>query len=51
MRLLFGNLNNWASFLSTSKGLFKEPKLKELEEMVEIIFQKENIIRELLLVY
>lgn len=32
--------NICASFLSTSKGLFKEPKLKGLEERVEIIFQK-----------
>lgn len=30
---------NWESFLSTNEGLFKEPKIKELEEMVEKIHQ------------
>jgi len=40
--------NNWESFLSTSEGLFMEPKLQGLEEMVEIIFQKANYNKDLL---
>ncbi|MDQ0226201.1 hypothetical protein [Metabacillus niabensis] len=40
---------NWESFLSTSKGLFIEPKLESLEEMVEKIYQKTKYDKKMLL--
>ena len=39
---------NWESFLSTSEGLFMDPKLQGLEEMAEIISQKTKYNKDLL---
>ncbi|WP_433747624.1 hypothetical protein [Falsibacillus pallidus] len=40
---------NWESFLSTSHGLFKEPKLGQIEEWAELISQKTNYNKEIVL--
>lgn len=39
---------NWESFLSTSEGLFKEPKLEKIEEWVEKISEKTHYNQEIL---
>jgi len=40
---------NWESFLSTSEGIMKEPKLEHLEEIVEKIHQKTQYDKEWLI--
>jgi hypothetical protein len=40
---------NWESFISTSEGLVKEPKLEKVEEWVEKISQRTNYNKEILL--
>ncbi|MFN7249836.1 MAG: hypothetical protein ACK4M9_03505 [Anaerobacillus sp.] len=40
---------NWEGFLSTSEGLFKAAKLEKIEEWVEVINQKTNYNKNILL--